>query len=64
MKCVGTKIREASIKVDSHLLAVEVLWGKEILNLIKPLKKKISQLNIALKQKFSAKAKNKRSHGN
>jgi len=49
------KIRETFTKVDAHLLAVEVLWGKEILNLVKPLRKKINELNIALKQYFQPK---------
>ena len=46
------KIREASTKVDAHLLAAEVLWGKEILDLVKPLRKKVNELKIALDQHF------------
>lgn len=46
------QISEASTEMESHLLAAEILWGKEILNLIKPLYKKISELNISLKKTF------------
>jgi hypothetical protein len=42
----------SSTEMESHLLAAEVLWGPEILNLIKPLNKKITELNICLKQYF------------
>jgi len=47
------EIKNASTEVDSHLLGAEVLWGKEILELMKPLNKKITELNIALQQKFN-----------
>jgi hypothetical protein len=46
------EITEASTEMESHLLAVEVLWGSEILNLIKPLNIKITELSIYLKQYF------------
>lgn len=42
------KIMNASTKMESYLLAAEVLWGSEILDKIKPLKEKISKLNINL----------------
>ncbi len=47
------EIKNASTEVDSHLLGAEVLWGKEILELMKPLKSKITELNIALQQNFN-----------
>ncbi len=46
------EIVNASTEMESHLLAAEVLWGSEIFNLIKPLTKKIVELNICLKQNF------------
>lgn len=46
------KIKEALVKVDSHLLAAEVLWGKEILDLVKPIRQKVVELNVALKKYF------------
>ncbi|MFH1769173.1 MAG: hypothetical protein ABH833_00715 [Parcubacteria group bacterium] len=44
------KIINAYTKMESHLLAAEVLWGPEIFNKIKPLKKKVTELNIKLRQ--------------
>jgi hypothetical protein len=38
--------------MESHLLAAEALWGSEILTLVRPLNKKITELNICLKQYF------------
>ena len=35
------EITNAYTEMESHLLAVEVLWGSEILNKIKPLRKKV-----------------------
>ena len=46
------QISEATTEMESHLLAAEVLWGKDILNLVKPLYDKISELNISLRKKF------------
>src|ERR1035437_9099217 len=46
------EIVSAFTEIESHLLAAEVLWGIEILSLIKPLNKKINELNIGLKQYF------------
>lgn len=46
------EISNAFTEMESHLLAAEVSWGSEILDLIKPLKKKITELNIKLKQHF------------
>ena len=51
------KITNSYAKMESYLLAVEVLWGPEILEKIKPVKKKITELNIALKQYFQPKLK-------
>jgi hypothetical protein len=46
------EITKAYTEMESNLLAAETLWGNEILELIKPLRTKISELNIALKQHF------------
>lgn len=46
------EINKASTEMESHLLAAEVLWGTEIMNLIKPLNQKIIELNIGLQQYF------------
>jgi hypothetical protein len=46
------QISKASTEMESHLLAAEVLWGKDVLDLTKPLDKKISELNISLKKTF------------
>lgn len=47
------KISGAYTQIESHLLAAEVLWGKEIVNLLQPLKVKINELNIALSQYYT-----------
>jgi hypothetical protein len=47
------KIIHAYEKMEVHLLEAEVLWGSEILEKIKPLKKKVNELNIMLKQNFA-----------
>lgn len=44
------EITNAYTEMESHLLAVEVLWGSEILNKIRPLKKQVTKLNISLQQ--------------
>ena len=46
------QISNSSIEMESHLLAAEVLWGKEVLELVKPLNQKISELNVSLKKTF------------
>ena len=46
------QISKASTEMESHLLAAEVLWGEELLDLTKPLYKKISELNTSLKKTF------------
>lgn len=46
------EIQQASTEVDSNLLMAEVLWGSEIRKKVIPLNKKITELNIALKQNF------------
>lgn len=46
------KIINASIEMESHLLAAEVLWDSEILDLVIPLRKKVNELNIAIRQHF------------
>jgi hypothetical protein len=49
------EITNAFTEVESYLLGAEVLWGTEILTLMKPLKTKIVELNIALSQRFQPK---------
>jgi hypothetical protein len=46
------QISEASTEMESHLLAAEILWGTDILDLIKPLNAKIAELHISLKKTF------------
>lgn len=46
------EIIKALTEMESHLLAAELLWGKEIINLTRPLNKKVTELNIALRQNF------------
>lgn len=46
------KISEATVEMESHLLAAEFFWGSDILNKLKPLNKKITELNIGLLQYF------------
>lgn len=53
------KITDAYTEAESHLLAAEVLWGPEILNLMKPLDKKVTELNINLKQLFDPEMRTK-----
>lgn len=47
------KITDAYTEAESHLLAAEALWGHEIMDLTKPLNKKVRELNINLNQNFS-----------
>lgn len=44
------EITNAYTEMESHLLSAEVLWDAEILDKVKPLKKKVAELNINLKQ--------------
>lgn len=44
------EITNAYTEMESHLLAAEVLWGSEILDKIKHLRKKVNELNISLQQ--------------
>ena len=53
------EITKASTEMESHLLAAEVLWGKDIFALIKPLNLKITELNIALRQNFQPELRTK-----
>lgn len=48
------KITDAYTEAESHLLTAEALWGHEIVDLTKPLNKKVRELNINLNQNFSA----------
>jgi len=52
------EIKKASTEVESHLLAAEVLWGP-LSGLMMPLDKKITELNIALKQTFQPEMRTK-----
>ncbi len=47
------EIATAATEMESHMLGAEVLWGPEILILVRPLNKKITDLNINLKQYFN-----------
>lgn len=47
------EISKTSTEVESHLLSAEVLWGPEVLKLIKPINNKITELNINLGQYFN-----------
>lgn len=46
------KITDASTEMESYLLAAEILWKQDILNLIEPLNIKVNELNIAIRKKF------------
>jgi len=46
------KIIDASTELESHLLAAELLWGAEILALVRPITRKVSELNTNLNQNF------------
>lgn len=46
------KITDAYIEAEAHLLAAEAIWGQEVVNLVKPLNKKVRELNISLNQFF------------
>ncbi len=48
------KITDAYTEAESYLLTAEALWGHEIVDLTKPLNKKVRELNINLNQNFSA----------
>lgn len=48
------KITNASTEMESHLLAAELLWGSEILELTKELNQQITRLSIAVKQYFDS----------
>lgn len=47
------EITKALKDLDSNVLAAEVLWGTEVVNLVRPLHKKITELTIALRQHFN-----------
>lgn len=53
------EITNAFTEMESHLLAAEVSWGPEIVSLIKPLNKKVIELNINLKQNFQPELRTK-----
>ena len=59
MKCVGKKITDAYTEAESHLLTAEALWGHEIMDLTKPLNKKVRELNINLNQNFAPEMRTK-----
>lgn len=46
------KITIAYTKMESYSIAAEVLWGKEILEKVNPLKRKVKELSIMLLQNF------------
>jgi hypothetical protein len=47
------EINKALKELEPNLLAAEVLWGPEIVGLVRGLNKKITELNIALQQNFN-----------
>ena len=53
------KIIDAYTEAESHLLAAEALWGHEIMDLTKPLNKKVRELNINLNQNFAPEMRTK-----
>jgi hypothetical protein len=53
------KITDAYTEAGSHLLAAEALWGSEIMDLTKPLNKKVKELNINLNQLFAPEMRTK-----
>ena len=53
------KITDAYTEAESHLLAAEALWGHEIVDLTKPLNKKVRELNINLNQNFAPEMRTK-----
>ena len=53
------EITNAYTEMESHLLAAESLWGSNILDLIRPLKKKVTELNINLQQYFQPELRTK-----
>lgn len=46
------KITDAYTEAESFLLTAEALWGHDIVDLTKPLNKKVRELNINLNQNF------------
>ena len=48
------KITDAYTEAESYLLEAEALWGHEIMDLTKPLNKKVRELNINLNQNFAS----------
>lgn len=53
------EISDAFTEMESHLLEAEVLWGLEVRRLLVPLKQKVTELNIALKQNFQSEFRTK-----
>jgi hypothetical protein len=53
------KITDAYTEAESYLLEAEALWGHEIMDLTKPLNKKVRELNINLNQNFAPKMQTK-----
>jgi len=53
------KITDAYTEAESHLLEAEALWGHEIMDLTKPLNKKVRELNINLNQNFAPEMRTK-----
>ena len=44
------EITKAYTEMESHLLEAEVLWGNEVLEKVRPLKEKVTKLNVSLRQ--------------
>ncbi|MCC6290590.1 hypothetical protein IT398_00770 [Candidatus Nomurabacteria bacterium] len=53
------KITDAYTEAEAHLLVAEALWGHKIMDLAKPLNKKVRELNINLNQNFAPEIRTK-----
>lgn len=51
------EITKCLTEIDSHILAAELLWDKEIIGFLKPLNKKVTELNLAIQQNLSPEIK-------
>lgn len=47
------KITAAFTEMESHMLAAEVLWGPEILTLVKPMREKVTILSMNIRENFT-----------
>jgi hypothetical protein len=54
------KITSASVEMESHLLAAEILWGPDIIVFVKELNEKITELSLALNQHMNDRYRTKK----